>query len=195
MTLEARLKDTAARPLPRLNGLDQFIVLLFVVILGLLLAWVVPGIGLVSSTDRSVAATQIAASWTPTPSPGPVVTLAELVAELPPGDAVAGEAAVTARGCVACHISADASVALVGPAWLAAQSADGKGLADHVAERWQDAGYTGKAQAIPEYLYESISNPTAYLVAGYQPAMPANYGQLLGPQELADIIAYLTALK
>jgi cytochrome c2 len=193
--LEARIKGAAGRPLPRLTGLDQFIILLFVVILGLFVAWVVPGIGLVSSTDRAVEATQIAASWTPTPSPGPVVTLAELISKLPAGDAAAGEAAVTARGCVACHIAADPAVALVGPAWQAVQATDGKGVADHAAARWGEAGYTGKAKSTQEYLYESIINPTAYVVAGFQPAMPGNYGQLLGPQELADIIAYLSGLK
>lgn len=193
--LEAQLKNAAGRPFPRLTGLDQFIVLLFVVILGLFVAWVAPGIGLVSSTDRAVEATKIAASWTPTPSPGPVITLAEQVSKLPAGDAAAGEAAVTARGCVACHIAADPAVALVGPAWQAAQSQDGKGIADHAGARWGEAGYTGRAASAQEYLYESIVNPTAYLVAGFQPAMPANYGQLLSPQELADIMAYLSGLK
>lgn len=194
--LEARLKDPAARPFPRrLTGLDQFIILLAILIVGGILAWVLPGINLVGSTDEAVVATQVAASWTPTPPPGPVVTLAELVAKLPAGDPAAGEAAVTARGCVACHISVDASVALVGPAWLAAQDKAGLGVADHAANRWQDAGYTGKAQSPAEYLYESLISPTAYVVAGFQPAMPANFGTLLEAQEQADIIAYLTTLK
>lgn len=194
--LEQRWQSGAWRPFPRrLNGLDQVILVLFVVIAGLVLVWVVPGIGLVSTADQAVAATQIAASWTPTPQPGPVVTLAELVAQLPKGDAAAGEAAVKTRGCVACHIAPDASVTLVGPAWLAAQAKDGKGIADHAAARWQDAAYTGKAKSAAEYLYESIVNPTAYVVAGYQPAMPANFGTLLSDQEKADIVAYLETLK
>ncbi|MBL8056043.1 MAG: c-type cytochrome [Anaerolineales bacterium] len=193
--LEARVKGAAGQPLPRLTGLDQVIVLLFVVILGLLLVWVVPGISLVSSADKAVEATQIAASWTPTPSPGPVITLAEQLAKLPAGDAAAGEAAVTTRGCVACHIAPDPSVTLVGPAWQAGQSKDGKGVSDHAAARWEEGNYTGRAKSAQEYLYESITNPAAFIVPGYQPAMPGNYAQLLEPQELADIIAYLAAYK
>ena len=41
------------------------------------------------------------------------------------------------------------------------------------------------------YLYESIINPTIYVVAGYQPAMPQDYAERLSDQELGDIIAYL----
>lgn len=42
-----------------------------------------------------------------------------------------------------------------------------------------------------DYIYESIINPTAYIVEGYQPAMPQNYPDRLSDQELGDIIAYL----
>lgn len=195
--LEARLKSGALRPPARLSGLDQFILLIFVVMAVLLLAWVLPGLGLIGNTDTAVSATQIAASWTPTPKPGPVVTVADLLAKLPKGDPQAGEAAVKKYGCVACHVGADADAAskLAGPAWLAAQSKDGKGIADHAAARWQDANYTGKAKSAAEYLYESLVNPAAYVVAGFQPAMPPNFGTLVSDQEKADIIAYLTTLK
>jgi hypothetical protein len=42
-----------------------------------------------------------------------------------------------------------------------------------------------------EYVYESITTPTAYVVEGFQPAMPPNYPERLTDQELGDIIAYL----
>lgn len=193
--LQQRWQSGAFRLPTRISGMDQVIIALFAVLAGLTIFWVVPGIGGVGVADRTVAATQVAASWTPTPQPGPVVTLAQVVAGLPAGDAAAGEAATKARGCVACHVAADASATLVGPAWLAAQSKDGKGIAEHAAERWGAAGYTGKAGSAQEYLYESIVNPTAFVVPGYQPAMPGNYGTLLGEQELADILAYLAAAK
>jgi len=195
--LEAAVQKGLARPFPpRLNGLDQVIVVIFLGILALLAVWVVPGIGQALDTDRAIEATRVAASWTPTPTAGPVVTLAELVAELPAGDAAAGKTATETRGCVACHIAADPSAALVGSPWLAAQSKDGLGVSEHAASRPGEASYTGRAENATEYLYESITNPSAYLVAGFQPnIMPANYGQTLPPQELADIIAYLTTLK
>lgn len=41
------------------------------------------------------------------------------------------------------------------------------------------------------YIYESIINPTAYIVEGFNPAMPQNLRERLSDQELGDIIAYL----
>jgi len=201
--LETRMKEALARPFPpRLNWLDQLILLIFLALAALTAVWVLPGIGQVLSTDSTVEATQIAASWTPTPLPGPTPTLGPgpdvLVAALPPGDAAAGQAVTEARGCVGCHIAADpaAAAALTGPAWLAAQSKDGVGVSQHAAERWNAAGYTGRARTAQEYLYESITLPNAYVVPGYLAnLMPQNYGELLTPQELADVIAYLAALQ
>lgn len=41
------------------------------------------------------------------------------------------------------------------------------------------------------YIYESIVNPTAYVMEGFSPAMPQNFRQRLSDRELGDIIAYL----
>jgi cytochrome c551/c552 len=41
------------------------------------------------------------------------------------------------------------------------------------------------------YIYESITNPMAYLVDGFNPAMPQNFAQQLSDRQLGDIIAYL----
>src|SRR6266581_277751 len=43
-----------------------------------------------------------------------------------------------------------------------------------------------------QYLYESLDNPTAYVVAGYQPIMPVMTRQL-SPQQIWAVIAYLEA--
>src|SRR5207245_2882842 len=41
-----------------------------------------------------------------------------------------------------------------------------------------------------QYLYESLDNPTAYVVAGYQPIMPVMTRQL-SPQQVWAVIAFL----
>src|SRR2546429_6031793 len=43
-----------------------------------------------------------------------------------------------------------------------------------------------------QYLYESLDNPTAYIVSGYQPIMPVMTRQL-SPQQIWAVIAYLEA--
>ena len=199
--LEPRVKEVLARPFPpRLNGLDQAIILLFVVILGLIALWVIPGIGDALATDRAVEATQIAALWTPTPLPGPTSTPlpspADFLATLPQGNAANGEAVTTKYGCVVCHIGLpDATAPLQGPAWLASASSDGQGVSQRAVTRWQGGDYTGRAQSPEEYLLESVIQPGAHLVTGFQNVMPANFNELLSPQELADVIAYLATLK
>ena len=63
-----------------------------------------------------------------------------------------------------------------------------------VNERLQEiqfAGYTPK-----QYLIESIVLPSHYLVPGYKNLMPGNFGNdILAPQDLADILAYLVTQK
>jgi mono/diheme cytochrome c family protein len=118
---------------------------------------------------------------------GPAVGT-DILQELPAGDAAAGEALATSKGCVGCHISTN-----TGPAWLA--SAGQPGIGDRAATRFSEADYTGKASTAEQYLLESIVNPTAFIVAGFQPVMPANYGQTLTAQETADLIAYLLSIK
>jgi cytochrome c2 len=198
--LEPRVKQTLATAIPkRLTSMDQFILVLLGAIVVLFLAWVVPGIFTIASTDQSVEATRVAALWTPTPQPGPTPTPGpgpdELAAQLPVGDIASGEALAVSQGCTACHIAAQPGATLVGPAWLAAQSTDGKGVADHAAERIAAAGYTGRATSAGAYLYESIVNPNAYVVPPYAPnIMPSTYSAL-EPQQLADLVAYLLQLR
>jgi mono/diheme cytochrome c family protein len=54
----------------------------------------------------------------------------------------------------------------------------------------QFAGYTPE-----QYLVESIVNPGHYIVPGYSNAMPADFGQRLDIQMLADIIAYIKSYE
>jgi cytochrome c2 len=77
---------------------------------------------------------------------------------------------------VACH-SLEPDVKVVGPSLA--------GVASRAATR--KPGY-----APDLYLYESITNPNAYLVPGFQPdLMPKTFADTLSPQDLADIIAFL----
>jgi len=99
---------------------------------------------------------------------------------LPKGDATAGQAVFTSAGCVACH-SLEPGVKIVGPSQA--------GLATRAAT--QKPGYSAEL-----YLYESITQPNAYLVEGFQPdLMLKTFKETLMPQDLADVIAFLLTLK
>ena len=112
----------------------------------------------------------------------------DILQELPAGDVVNGEALATSKGCVGCHVSTN-----TGPAWL--PSGGQPGIGDRAAARITEPGYEGQATTPEQYLLESIVNPTAFLVSGFQPLMPANYGQTLTAQETADLIAYMLSIK
>ena len=111
--------------------------------------------------------------------------------ELPTGDAANGEELTTTLGCVACHIQTD-----VGPAWLADGDPNGEGVGTRAAARIRASDYTGTATTTEQYLRESIVLPDAFVVDGYPPStMVMTYGETLGKQELANLIAYLLTLK
>lgn len=199
--LETAIKEGAAQP-RRLNGLDQIIIVLIGAIVVLLAVWVVPTIGGMVSVDTSVEQTRVASFWTPTPLPGPTATPGpspdEAVAALPAGDAAKGKTLTEQQGCVACHIpnpdTPDAKLA--GSPWVASASEDGKGIADHATERIAASDYTGTATSPEAYLYESIVNPSAFVVPGFvDGVMPKTYGGALSAQDLADIIAYLKTVR
>jgi cytochrome c551/c552 len=100
------------------------------------------------------------------------VDSARVSALLANADASNGAALVTAYGCAACH----RSPTHIAPSFV--------GIAERAATRRPPL-------SAAEYVYESITNPTAYVVDGFQPAMPPNYPERLTDQELGDIIAYL----
>jgi mono/diheme cytochrome c family protein len=122
----------------------------------------------------------------PTLAGPPVGT--DITQTLPTGDAVNGEALANSKGCVACHVTTT-----TGPAWAASTGVPGIG--DRAATRFSEPDYTGKATSAEQYLLESIVNPTAFVVSGFQPLMPANFGQTLTAQEVADLIAYMSTIK
>jgi cytochrome c oxidase subunit 2 len=91
------------------------------------------------------------------------------------GDPAAGAVLYQDIGCVACHALADVQV--VGPSFL--------GLGTRAAERRE--GYTAD-----EYLRESILHPCDFVVSGFTCVMPQTYGDQLSPQDLADLVAFLS---
>jgi cytochrome c2 len=96
---------------------------------------------------------------------------------LPPGVAADGQLVYQgAGGCTACH-TLDANVAGVGPSFA--------GLSGRAPTR--RPGYSAQA-----YVYESITNPNAYVVEGFQGGiMPQTFKQTLSAQQIADVIAFV----
>jgi len=107
---------------------------------------------------------------------GEQAAIAAQAAQTPEGR---GKALVAANGCAACH-SIDGSK-LIGPTWL--------GLAGSEAEL--SDGSTVVAD--DAYLYESIHEPQAKIVAGFEGQQMPQYG--FSDEQIADIIAYIKTLR
>jgi len=119
-----------------------------------------------------------------TPPPGPASS-----------DPVAlGEALFrqTPPACFSCH-SVQQNVTLVGPSLA--------GIGARAALIIASAPYAGTARTVEEYLRESILHPSAFVVpgptfsAGGKSIMPAVYDQMLKPDQIDSLVAYLATLK
>ena len=110
----------------------------------------------------------------PTDSPLAADTYMDKVtALLQAADASRGAVLVEQYGCTACH--REGAVNKIAPSY--------EGIAVRAATR--------RSPLTAAYIYESITNPMAYIVDGYNPAMPQNFSQQLSDRQLGDIIAYL----
>ena len=94
-----------------------------------------------------------------------------------------GRRIAQAYGCAACHAAEDTTVAKLGPPW--------KGL--YGRERTFATG-TVRIIADDAYLRESILNPTAKVVTGYEPGMPSFAGVLTDAQ-IDSLILYIKSLR
>jgi mono/diheme cytochrome c family protein len=93
----------------------------------------------------------------------------------PTGNATAGATLFKSQGCDGCHTFQPAgSNAKVGP--------DLDKLADYAK--------TAK-MPLADFTHQSIQDPGAYVESSYQNIMP-NFGQTLTPQQISDLVAYLT---
>ncbi|MGD2156750.1 MAG: cytochrome c [Anaerolineales bacterium] len=108
---------------------------------------------------------------TPTPLPG----------EEEVDDPVArGLTVYNNNGCGGCHTIEGISTGAVGP--ILSQ------IGEVAADR-QDG------MSPEDYLRESILNPSAHIVEGYDDMMPKNFGDSLSDDELSDLVAFLMAQK
>lgn len=99
--------------------------------------------------------------------------------EIAAADPIArGRAAFETYGCVGCHTIEGVSSGVVGPNLTHIASSAGERKAGMTAE---------------EYIRESILNPAAYLVEGYDDLMPKTFSDTIPADELEDLIAFLLA--
>jgi mono/diheme cytochrome c family protein len=122
----------------------------------------------------------------PTPTPLPDInnlSEEEIYAGLPadvaalfPGDPAHGEQVATSAGCLGCH-RLDDSNSVVAPTW--------GGVANEAVVR-----VAGESPAL--YFYQSITEPNAFVVSGYNGGiMPQTYNDTLSQQDIVDIVSYL----
>ena len=64
------------------------------------------------------------------------------------------------------------------------------GVGERAETRIKEEVYKGKATSGAEYLVESVMEPTAYVVEGYQPSMPP-VGRQLNDLELVAVVSFL----
>ena len=103
------------------------------------------------------------------------------------GDAEAGQAVFTENGCMACHAVASDAPPGIGPSLA--------GVTSRSREIIQRPDYTGAAETVEAYLWESITNPSVYVAQDHGAAMPTTYQQSLEEQEIANLVAYLLTLN
>jgi mono/diheme cytochrome c family protein len=96
----------------------------------------------------------------------------------PTGNAAAGKAVFASAGCGACHTYTPAgSSGTVGP------NLDELPAAAQKANRG----------TLDQYVHESIVSPNAYITPGYSAnIMPQTFGTTLKPQQIDDLVAFLT---
>ena len=144
--------------------------------------------GIAGATIILAAACGGAAAPTNTPAPPTPAATSAPAPNTPPagnggGDLVAqGEALVQSNGCMACH-STDGSV-LVGPSWQGVYGSE-ETLTDGTTVTVDD-----------EYIRESIVDPNAKIVEGFQPnLMPQTFREALSDSDIEAITAYIKSLQ
>ena len=96
----------------------------------------------------------------------------------PTGNADAGKAVFASAGCAACHT--------YGPA--GATGTVGPNLDDLAA-----SAQKANRGTLDQFVHESIVSPDAYIAPGYAKGiMPPSFGTSLKPQQIDDLVAFLT---
>jgi mono/diheme cytochrome c family protein len=95
---------------------------------------------------------------------------------VPKGNLAKGKTLFAGKGCTGCHTYKPAgSTAKVGPDL------------DKITADAQKAN----VGSVDQYAFESIKNPSGYVVPGYKDVMP-NYGTQLSDKQIADLVAFVT---
>ena len=96
--------------------------------------------------------------------------------------AMRGQITAESTGCLQCH-TVDGTPSNSGPTW--------QGVAG--ASVTMTTGETIVAD--DAYLLESIVDPSALIVEGFEPIMPPDYGETLSTQEIDDLVEYIKSLS
>lgn len=120
---------------------------------------------------RETAMGQVQLQVLPTPTPRPE-ELTDPVAR--------GRLVYQSSGCSGCHTLDGLSVGTVGP---------------NQTKVGETAAARLPSMSAEEYIRQSILDPSAHLVEGYQDLMPKAYSQTLNPEQLNDLVAFLLAQK
>lgn len=91
-----------------------------------------------------------------------------------------------APGCISCH-SLDPGVVKVGPSHA--------GVGARAEQVVDEPEYQGEATTAAGYLRESITDPNAHVVEGFEPVMYANFEEVLTAEQIDDLVAFLLTLR
>jgi len=98
----------------------------------------------------------------------------------PLGFTALGEDVFERSGCVSCHTIQGVSSATIGPELT------------HVGSY---AEQRRPGLAVEDYIRQSILDPNAYVVPGYQPVMPSGLASMISDEDFEALIVYLVSLK
>ena len=135
--------------------------------------------GTTAPVATSAPATAAPATTAPTATTAPV---APTQAPIAGGNAAAGPAVFTGKGCAGCHTieGLEGAVGKIGPELT------------HVAT---NAGSRVAGMSAEAYIREAIEDPPAFLVDGFGPIMPATIRSAMSDTEFEDLVAYLLTLN
>jgi len=96
----------------------------------------------------------------------------------PGGNPTAGKAVFDSAGCGACHTFAPAG---------------SKGAVGPDLDKLAESAQTANRGSLTQFVHESIVDPDVYIAPGYaKGVMPPNFGSTLKPQQISDLVAFLT---
>lgn len=118
----------------------------------------------------------------PVPEAGATMGQTKLTSATETGGSLAeqGKALMASKGCIACH--SDDGTQKIGPTY--------KGIYGHKVELADGSS----VEVDDNYIRESIENPQAKVVKGFNPVMPT-YKGMLKEEEINAVIAYIKSLK